>query len=179
MDKWRPGLLALAAAFLAIPLLAKDFYVTPDGRLAGDGTMQNPWSLEKALSHPATVKPGQSFKECRNCPEMVVVPAGTFMMGSPANEPERRENELQHRVNIARAFAIGKTEVTWDQWEACVRDRWCDGPAIEQALRSNPDGTPNKEFIDWLAFHKLNRFHWHLTEDQGWRIEIRKYPRLA
>lgn len=36
-----------------------------------------------------------------------------------------------------------------------------------------------KKYIDLLARHKLNRFHWHLTEDQGWRLEIRKYPRLT
>lgn len=36
-----------------------------------------------------------------------------------------------------------------------------------------------KKYIDLLARHKLNRFHWHLTEDQGWRIDIRKYPRLT
>lgn len=36
-----------------------------------------------------------------------------------------------------------------------------------------------KDFIDLLAMHKLNTFHWHLTEDQGWRIEIKKYPRLT
>lgn len=36
-----------------------------------------------------------------------------------------------------------------------------------------------KKFIDWLAFHKINTFHWHLTEDQGWRIEIKKYPKLT
>jgi hexosaminidase len=36
-----------------------------------------------------------------------------------------------------------------------------------------------KRFIDWLAFHKFNVFHWHLTEDQGWRIEIKKYPKLT
>lgn len=35
-----------------------------------------------------------------------------------------------------------------------------------------------KKYIDLLAFHKLNTFHWHLTDDQGWRIEIKKYPRL-
>ncbi|MDR2622504.1 MAG: beta-N-acetylhexosaminidase [Dysgonamonadaceae bacterium] len=34
------------------------------------------------------------------------------------------------------------------------------------------------KFIDMLAYHKMNTFHWHLTEDQGWRIEIKKYPRL-
>src|SRR6266550_1528758 len=36
-----------------------------------------------------------------------------------------------------------------------------------------------KKYIDLLALHKLNRFHWHLTDDQGWRIEIKKYPRLS
>lgn len=36
-----------------------------------------------------------------------------------------------------------------------------------------------KKYIDLLARHKMNRFHWHLTEDQGWRIEIKKYPRLT
>ena len=36
-----------------------------------------------------------------------------------------------------------------------------------------------KKWIDLLALHKLNTFHWHLTEDQGWRLEIRKYPRLT
>jgi len=36
-----------------------------------------------------------------------------------------------------------------------------------------------KKYIDLLALHKLNRFHWHLTDDQGWRIEIKKYPLLT
>ena len=36
-----------------------------------------------------------------------------------------------------------------------------------------------KKYIDLLALYKMNRFHWHLTEDQGWRIEIKKYPKLA
>jgi hexosaminidase len=36
-----------------------------------------------------------------------------------------------------------------------------------------------KRYIDMIALHKMNTFHWHLTEDQGWRIEIKKYPRLT
>ena len=36
-----------------------------------------------------------------------------------------------------------------------------------------------KKYIDLLALHKMNTFHWHLTDDQGWRIEIKKYPRLT
>ena len=36
-----------------------------------------------------------------------------------------------------------------------------------------------KRYLDMMALHKMNRFHWHLTDDQGWRIEIKKYPRLT
>jgi hexosaminidase len=36
-----------------------------------------------------------------------------------------------------------------------------------------------KKYLDYLALHKFNTFHWHLTEDQGWRIEIKKYPKLT
>jgi len=36
-----------------------------------------------------------------------------------------------------------------------------------------------KSMIDWMAWHKLNVLHWHLTDDQGWRLEIRRYPRLT
>merc|ERR1712226_658998 len=35
------------------------------------------------------------------------------------------------------------------------------------------------KFIDLISQHKMNRFHWHLTEDQGWRIEIKRYPKLT
>ena len=36
-----------------------------------------------------------------------------------------------------------------------------------------------EQLLDWMALHKLNTFHWHLTDDQGWRLQIRKYPRLT
>src|SRR5688572_1496848 len=74
-------------------------------------------------------KPGQTFTECRNCPEMTVLPSGKVTIGSPADEPLRRDNEPQQEITLSRPFAIATTAVTWDQWEACVRDRWCDGIA--------------------------------------------------
>ena len=36
-----------------------------------------------------------------------------------------------------------------------------------------------KKYIDWMSYHKINTFHWHLTDDNGWRIEIKKYPELT
>jgi formylglycine-generating enzyme required for sulfatase activity len=109
-------------------------------------------AFEPASSQSAAVpdKPRASdtFSECRNCPEMIVLPAGSYMMGSPEDEPLRRENEKQHRVTLAQPFAMSRTPVTWDQWEACVRDDWCDGLAIELALTTLPNGEANPNFTD-------------------------------
>lgn len=96
-----------------------------------------------------SVAPGDSFNECRNCPEMIVLPAGEFLMGSPLNEPERRVNEPQHKVVFSKDFALSATPVTWIQWEACVRDNWCNGEAVEEALRKNFDGTQNDNYSDY------------------------------
>jgi formylglycine-generating enzyme required for sulfatase activity len=72
-------------------------------------------------------KPGTQFTECANgCPTMIVVPAGSFMMGSPATEADHLARESpQHHVTIAKPFAIGKTEVTFAQWDACVAAEAC------------------------------------------------------
>jgi formylglycine-generating enzyme required for sulfatase activity len=92
---------------------------------------------------------GQTFMECRNCPEMIVLPAGRFMIGSPADEPLRRDNEPQQQISFAEPFAMSQTPVAWDQWEACARDNWCDGVAIETALATLPSGEPNPDYADW------------------------------
>jgi formylglycine-generating enzyme required for sulfatase activity len=69
------------------------------------------------------LKPKDTFKECAECPEMVLVSAGEFMMGSPEDEPERFAQEgPQHRVKIGRSFALGKLKVTRDQFETFVRE---------------------------------------------------------
>jgi formylglycine-generating enzyme required for sulfatase activity len=67
------------------------------------------------------------FRECEHCPEMVVLPAGTFLMGSPQNEADRDDDEdsavgpggEQVRVRVSR-FAIGRFELTAAEWFACV-----------------------------------------------------------
>ena len=73
------------------------------------------------------LKPGDSFRECaKDCPEMVVVPAGEFMMGSPPGEKGRYDNEgPQHPVTIKRPFAVSKYEVTFADWDACVSVGGC------------------------------------------------------
>jgi formylglycine-generating enzyme required for sulfatase activity len=74
---------------------------------------------------PSRLRNGDVFRDCPDCPEMVVIPAGRFMMGSPEEETERDDDESpQRRVNIGR-FAIGRYEVTFDQWAACVSRGGC------------------------------------------------------
>jgi formylglycine-generating enzyme required for sulfatase activity len=69
---------------------------------------------------------GPGNRDCRECPELVVVPAGKFQMGSPVSEKERNEHESPlHTVEFAKPFAIGKYETTFDEWEACVADKAC------------------------------------------------------
>ena len=76
--------------------------------------------LEKAADRPAPAVPapearraGSAFRDCPDCPEMVVVPQGDFLMGSPHDEKERFPDEgPQHRVAFAAPFALGKYEVT-------------------------------------------------------------------
>ena len=73
------------------------------------------------------LKPKDTFKECANCPEMMVVPAGSFTMGSPKGEPGRSADEgPQRTVTIARPFAVGRFAVTFDEWDACAADGGCN-----------------------------------------------------
>jgi formylglycine-generating enzyme required for sulfatase activity len=83
--------------------------------------------------YPGTPKPGTVFKDCAECPEMVVIPAGEFTMGSPpeerrwavsqgAKEEWVARETPQHRVMIAKPFAAGKFEVTRAEYGAFARD---------------------------------------------------------
>lgn len=63
---------------------------------------------------------------CEVCPEMVSLPGGTFVMGSPDNETNRTGNEGPQREVTLASFAISKTEVTQDQWQLCVDAGACE-----------------------------------------------------
>ena len=72
--------------------------------------------------------PGEVFRDCDVCPEMVVLPSGSFVIGAPDSEVGRWKNEgPQQQVTIDYAFAVGIYEVTFEEWSACVRSRGCAG----------------------------------------------------
>ncbi len=69
------------------------------------------------------LKIGETFRECADCPEMVVVPSGSFTMGSPDGEEGHGNSESpQHVVTISQPFAVGKFHVTVDEFSAFVRE---------------------------------------------------------
>ena len=72
--------------------------------------------------------PGDTFRDWPEGPELVVVPAGSFMMGSPDGEKLREDNEGPlHEVNISYPLAVGMYAVTFDEWDTCVSDGGCSG----------------------------------------------------
>jgi formylglycine-generating enzyme required for sulfatase activity len=72
------------------------------------------------------VRPGEGFRDCPKCPQMVVVPAGRFVMGSPDDEKSRSGEEgPQHEVSIPKAIAVARYEVRFDEWALCVQDGAC------------------------------------------------------
>ena len=98
------------------------------------------------------------FRDCPGCPEMVVVPAGEFMMGSPESERGRGSNEgPQRKVVIRQAFALGKFEVTFAQWEACIAGGACKHKPHDETWGRGKRPVINvswhdaRQFVAWLA----------------------------
>ena len=106
----------------------------------------------------AQIEPGTVFRDCEACPEMVVVPAGSFMMGSP----DEADEMPIHRVTIGEPFAVGKYEVTFDEWDACVADGGCYG--------HRPDdlgwGRGNRPVID-VSWNYAQTYPMWLSEKTG------------
>ena len=112
------------------------------------------------------------FRDCSDCPEMVVVPAGSFAMGSSSDY-----EKPVHRVRIATGFAIGRNEVTFNEWDKCVDDGGCkfrpddrkwgraDRPVI------NVSWADAKEYIAWMS-RKTGKVY-RLPSEAEWEYAAR------
>jgi formylglycine-generating enzyme required for sulfatase activity len=127
------------------------------------------------------LKPGDSFRECPECPEMVVIPAGSFVMGSPTDEVERRSNGAegpQRRVAIGEPLSVGKFEVTFIEWDACVSGGGCKhkpedrgwGRGRRPVIKVSWDDI-TKQFLPWLS-RKSGKAYRLLTEAE-WEYAAR------
>jgi formylglycine-generating enzyme required for sulfatase activity len=165
---------------------------TPTPGVVGETSGVMPLSPERERA----LKPKDSFKECSNCPQMVVVRAGSFKMGSPANESGRGADEdPQHDVTIANPFAVGKFDVTRDEFAAFVSDtgydagskcyiwtgQWTEkegfswrNPGFEQT-GSHPvvcvSWSDSQAYVNWL--NKKTSKDYHLLSESEWEYAAR------
>ena len=110
-----------------------------------------------SLEAEQRLQPGQKFKECQDCPEMTVIPAGHFKIGSPKEERGRWDEEGPQRdVSFAKPFAVATDTVTFDQWDTCVKFNGCaTNPAAPWGRGDFPvvniDWQDARQYVTWLA----------------------------
>jgi len=116
--------------------------------------------------------PGVTFKDCSNCPKMVIIPAGSFQMGSNESSNE----QPIHRVTIAEPFAIGQYEVTWAQYQPCIDAGVCSsdgdagfGKGNRPVIEVNWDDA--QIYAKWLS--KKTGKHYRLPSESEWEYAAR------
>jgi formylglycine-generating enzyme required for sulfatase activity len=132
-----------------------------------------PADQERAL------KAGDNFKECEGCPEMVVVPTGAFIMGSPPSESGREQYEgPQQKIVIAKKFAVGRTEVSFTEWDACLADGGCNarhpgdngwGHGSQPVIYVSWEDA--KSYVEWLS--KRTGARYRLLSEAEWEYAAR------
>ena len=122
---------------------------------------------------------GRTFRDCVECPQMVVVPSGSFTMGSPSNEAGRYDDEgPQYVVRIEYRLAVGVNEVTFAEWAACVAGGGCGGyrPDDEGWGRGNRpvinvSWDDAQSYVSWLS--KRTGKSYRLLSESEWEYVAR------
>src|SRR5262249_28991531 len=124
----------------------------PDQRLA---MLQKEDAAKTRNLVTGSAQAASSFRDCPDCPEMVVVPPGEFLMGS--NDGGGSEKP-PHKVTIAKPFAAGKFEVTFAEWDACVAAGGCRNSPSDQGWGRGRQPVINvswdditTEYLPWLS----------------------------
>jgi formylglycine-generating enzyme required for sulfatase activity len=129
-----------------------------------------------AQDKDAARAPGSVFKDCSVCPEMVVIPAGEFVMGSPAAESGHLDEKPQHTVRLAKPFAVSKFEITFEQWDACTAAGRCpltqdDGMGRGGMPAINLSWADAHAYVAWLSEKTGQRYS--LLSEAQWEYAAR------
>jgi formylglycine-generating enzyme required for sulfatase activity len=140
--------------------------------------IMGPRVLTIAQEKEKAADPGSNFKECAtDCPTMIVVPAGEFWMGSPQIEKDRfKDEDPRHEVTFAKPFAVGKTEVTFAKWDACVAAGAClratdNGWGRDDRPVINVSWDDAKEYTAWLS--RITGKEYRLLTEAEWEYAAR------
>jgi formylglycine-generating enzyme required for sulfatase activity len=122
----------------------------------------------------------ETMRDCPECPQMVLVPAGEFTMGSPSDEWGRYDDEgPQRKVAIAEPFWVGRYEVTFVEWDACVAGGGCSSEPIDAGWGRgnrpviNVSWNHAKEYVGWLnqetgkTYRLLSEAEWEYAARGG------------
>ena len=127
----------------------------------------------RVAQQSANPEPGELFRDCDNCPELVIVPPGEFVMGSNDTPYEKPE----HPISIRKPFAIGRREVTFAEWDQCADIGACkvrpedhgwgrgDRPVI------NVSWEDAKLFVAWLSQRTGQKYR--LPSEAEWEYAAR------
>jgi formylglycine-generating enzyme required for sulfatase activity len=129
----------------------------------------------------ASLRDGDTFRDCETCPLMVVIPAGKFMMGSPANEKGRKPDEEPQREVAIQRFAAAAYELTFAEWDACAAGGGCkttpkpddEGWGREQRPIMNVSWNDAQEYVVWLSaktgqtYRLLSEAEWEYAARAG------------
>jgi formylglycine-generating enzyme required for sulfatase activity len=137
--------------------------------------------MARAALSIATAKPGVSFRECTFAPEVVVIPSGSFEMGSATTDGYRNE-QPRHNVRLKK-FAIGKYEVTFQEWDACVAAGGCNSysPKADWGRGRHPvihvSWDDAQAYVAWLS--RVTGKRYRLPSEAEWEYAARAGTRTA
>ncbi len=126
---------------------------------------------------PDHLRPGAQFRDCEDCPTMVMIPGGSFIQGAPASEPESIDWERPQRQVSVPAFALAQTPVTFAQWDACVADGSCTHNPNDQGWGRgdrpviNISWSDAQEYLAWLSAKSGHEYR--LPSESEWEYAAR------